>query len=535
MKTKHYFLLLSMLVCFSLTSMAAGNTYYVTADGSPTADGLSWETATTFDNAISLLTGTSTSYDAIFVKTGTYNAPSTNGLGYYFNTKYVKIYGNCVGTESPSNLPEYTDATSIQTFINAPSDGSGGYLGRSLTLYKGNVSFYGFDIFGGDATKAANVGSPTPSGQNYGGVVYNSAGLGQLGYCKIHGGVATQGAGVWVVIYGSATSLDHCEIYGNSSSSMGGGVYAGAYVAIKNCIVRDNTGSSGGGIYSNDTNPGGSATISNCIIKNNTGTSGYGGIFNKSGVMVNCLVIGNTGSVNAGGVGLNIQGTYSAKLINSTIVNNKTVSNNSSDAGGVVIGAGTVKNCIIWGNTKNNGATNQDIYAAGNNASQANASTITYSCYNVMSINNSFTYQIVNSNNLAAGTDPLFTNAGLNDFTLTDASPCHDAGDIAAYDGTYPTVDLNNNNRTVSTIDFGAYEYPTSKATGFSNNTIQNSNLVLTNKGSLTVKCAGNIRIYNVNGMMIYKNEILKATEFSLPSGIYFVNISGVSIKTVVN
>jgi hypothetical protein len=266
--------------------------------------------------------------------------------------------------------------------------------------------------------------------------------------------------------------------------------------------------------------------ISNCIIKDNTVTAitstAPGGVqFNKYGTIVNSLITGNTGWT-AGGV---VLGSVSS-IINSTIVNNTVTSNGASDAGGIIVNAGTVRNCIIWGNTKNNGATNIDLRLASSATNQANASTVTNSCYNVASVTTA-TYMPVLTNSIIA-TDPLFTST--TDFTLTSSSPCKNTGDNAAYDtNAYPVVDLNNLTRIESTIDMGAYE--TSPATGFSSTVSKESDIFSIGKGSLIVKSKGDVAIYNVAGKLVSKKEITGSTNFLLNSGIYLVNVSGTTYK----
>jgi hypothetical protein len=535
---------LVLFFALAFMSVQAQNVYYVTADADGSADGLSWATATSLDAAIAKTTSAST--DVILVKKGTYTAPSAaqststgssiSGLGYLVDTKNdVSIYGNCDGTESATNLPIVDQNSTIQTYLQAPVDGTG-TLGRVISIYKSNVAFIGFDISGGDAAK---VSSTSAFGQQvYGGSVWIN-GKGTLKYCKIHSGTATQGGGgVYLSkngIYTPAT-LDGCEIYGNSvttdvTNKGGGGLYISeADVYIKNCTIRNNTAARAGGIYVSNTSttPTSATLISNCIIKDNTVTAttstAPGGVqFYKAGTIVNSLITGNTGYT-AGGVAL---GSVS-QIINSTIVNNTVTSNGASDAGGIVVGAGFVKNCIIWGNTKNNGATNIDLRLASHATTQANVSTVTNSCYNVASVTSAALMPDLSTDLVAV--DPLFTSS--TDFTLASSSPCKNAGDNAAYDVSYPEVDLNNHTRVVSTIDMGAYE--TSPSTGISSTVSKESDFFSVENGSLTVKASGEVAIYNVIGKLVSKKVSTGSTNFSLNSGIYLVNVSGTTYKIIV-
>ncbi|MDD3319851.1 MAG: T9SS type A sorting domain-containing protein [Paludibacter sp.] len=476
------FLFLFFVLAFM--SAQAQNVYYVSSEADGSADGLSWATTTSLDAAIAKTTSAST--DIIFVKNGTYTAPSAeqststgssiSGLGYLIDTKNdVTIYGNCEGTESATNLPTIDQNTTIQTYLQAPVDGTG-TLGRVISIYKSNVTFIGFDISGGDASKVSSTNS-FGNGTNGGSVWIN--GKVTLKYCKVHGGTATQaGGGVFLSINGAytPTTLDGCEIYSNSvtadvANKGGGGIYiSGTDVFVKNSTIRNNIAARAGGIYVYMTATPATSLISNCIIKDNTVTAtsstAPGGIqFNKYGTIVNSLITGNTGYT-VGGVSL---GSVS-QIINSTIVNNTVTSNGSSDAGGIAVAAGTVRNCIIWGNTKNSGATNIDLRLASSGTLQANASTVTNSCYNVASVSTA-TYMPVLTNSIIA-TDPLFTNASVNDFTLASSSPCKNTGDNTAYDNTSFPKDLNNDIRIInSTIDMGAYEYFSTQTISSTTNT----------------------------------------------------------------
>lgn len=528
-------LFIILLLAFSITTLQAQTVYYVTAEADGSADGLSWATATTLDAAIANTTGTSV--DVIFVKKGTYTAPSVNGtysgLGYYFEAKNnVTIYGNCDGVESISSLPVITASTTIQTFLKAPVDGTNLALGRVISIYNSSVTLVGLDISGGDATKAIG------RGPNNGGAVW-IYGNGILEYCKIHNSAATIGGGVYLTTFATSqiNTLNNCEIYSNTSTSYGGGIYNLNTATIKNCIVRNNstittTGNSGG-IYNSDNGNNGTTIISNCIIENNTsaGTAGIGGVFHRSGIIVNCLVMGNTGAAATGGISLV---TATAKVINSTIVNNVVTSNNNSDAGGISVSLGVVKNCVVWGNSKNAGTTNMDFrFASGSIAT--GVSTVVNSCYNASSTSGG-TYPPILTNNLAA-TNPLFTNATSNDFKLTDNSPCHDAGDNSAYDTSlFPTVDLNNNARKISTIDMGAYEYPTSKATDITPTT-GIATKVYGFEHSLYVNAisGGEVSVYSITGLQNTQRTInVGITKIELPAGVYIVLFNGQTYKAIV-
>lgn len=541
MKKVNFFVLFFVLACMVAQ---AQKVYYVTAEADGKADGLSWANATSLQAAIAKATDTST--DIILVKKGIYTAPSAaqatsngsiSGLGYLFDLKNdITLYGNCEGTESATNLPAVTENTPLETFLRAPVDGNNTALGRVVTIYKSTAKLIGFEISGGDASK--NSSTSYYGAGKYGGAVWIN-GMGTLSYCKIHGATAQNGGGVYVQVATGSTpaTLESCEIYentstGNNSGSYGGGgIYImGIDVYVKSCIIRNNTAIRAGGVFIYNA-AATTSTISNSVIKNNTGTTAYGGLqFYRYGNVVNCLVSGNIGATGSGGASLG-QG---ALVVNSTIVNNTVVSNSASDAGGVAVAAAFLKNCIIWGNTKNNGTTNMDLRLASHATTSTSVSTVTNSCYNAASVSSaSDAYQPILTNNMVA-TDPLFTST--NDFTLSSSSPCINTGDIAAYDISTFSKDLANNNRIVSTaIDMGAYENQSSgPTTGINNSSLNKNPLYSVSKGMLTVSAEGNVAIYDTGGRTYLNKHIGGKTDFVLKPGIYFVKISGKAYKIII-
>ena len=137
-------------------------------------------------------------------------------------------------------------------------------------------------------------------------------------------------------------------------SFSGGGLYVeNSTVALANCTLSGNTGSSyGGGLL----NYGGAVTLTNCTIAGNTANSFGGGLISIAGALTltNSTVSGNTLS-GIGGCGVEIEyGT--ATLTNSTIANN-TVPGTASYIYSLrsLSSTTTVANCTITGNTGQGG------------------------------------------------------------------------------------------------------------------------------------------------------------------------------------
>ena len=281
--------------------------------------------------------------------------------------------------------------------------------------------------------------------------------------------------------------IDNCEFYGNialgsDNKGQGGGIWADTDAIIRSCHIHDNFAQNTGGgavvkgqisyclIENNDAPDnvgggiqvhGGSAasntcgTMFNCIVRNNSSKSG-GGIrsFNYTQI-ANCLVVGNTAT--GGGVSGILCNNDSPAVVNCTIANNYDAADAAGNSSGIYINAnGTLKNCLIYGN-----------YSKSKTAAQAVQVYINYKYTHFQ--NNAHTTgglkhksdwdtaRNKNSQTITAGTS-IFTDAANGDFTLTSAATmCIDKGNTSIYG--FMTTDLAGNNRTVDTIDIGCYEY----------------------------------------------------------------------------
>ena len=123
-------------------------------------------------------------------------------------------------------------------------------VGRVITIYKGSVSFTGFDISGGTASLS------TTRGLNEGGAVW-IYGEGVLQNCNIHGASSLKGGGVFLSNFEAdkVARLNSCRVYdcktvGDGKDALGGGVYMKDGTSVHNCKVENNEASyAGGGIY----------------------------------------------------------------------------------------------------------------------------------------------------------------------------------------------------------------------------------------------------------------------------------------------
>jgi hypothetical protein len=169
------------------------------------------------------------------------------------------------------------------------------------------------------------------------------------------------GAGGGIYNDGSLV-LGNCTLAGNGYfiSGAGGAIYndTRGIVALKNCLVTDNYGVAGGGIWNS-----GSLAVTNCalILNDATYSSGPcpgGAIFNDSNaisILVNTTVRGNT-ALDLGG-GIMNQGTL--WLSNCTVVSNvvHVPQLEGPGQGGGVWNSGVVhtRNTVIAGNIADHG------------------------------------------------------------------------------------------------------------------------------------------------------------------------------------
>jgi hypothetical protein len=178
---------------------------------------------------------------------------------------------------------------------------------------------------------------------------------------------------------GAATKLEGFTLTGgvgtDAGSRRGGAVYVfDSELTIQSCIMRDNTADLGGAIYFFSVRS--TASVNNCLIYDNTGSQGGAMYYNFS----------------------------------NTIVRNVTMTNNTAASGAGIYSTNSIPrlfSCIMWANT---GAFD------GPGTPLVTHSNIEGGFAGTGNIN----------------VDPLFTDASSDVFTLTDASPCIDAGDSEA-------------------------------------------------------------------------------------------------------
>ncbi len=263
--------------------------------------------------------------------------------------------------------------------------------------------------------------------ENGGGVYFYNGGT--MDNCTLNENSAT-GYGGGGVYFFNGGSMDNCTLNGNTTTGNGGGIYFETNGSINDCTLSDNTATGeGGSVYCYY-----GGILTNCFLNGNSADYGGGVYFNEGGIFNNCLLYENSADYGGGGAYF----YYGGAMNNCTFSNNTTI----SYGGGAFIeneeywyDESLLNNCILWDNTAvSNG---NDIYIAIDGI-------VLYTCA---------------SDGLADGVDnciisnPLWLDAGNNDYHLSDLSPCIGSGST-----TYaPVTDIEGILRG-DPPDMGAYE-----------------------------------------------------------------------------
>ncbi|NLF40235.1 hypothetical protein GX586_12375, partial [bacterium] len=243
---------------------------------------------------------------------------------------------------------------------------------------------------------------------------------GTLRSCSVTDSDARFGGGVACV----AGMVTNCIIEGNAAEVEGGGVYMRGG-QIEACVISLNSADEayGGGVFCD-----GAGNLVRCVIADNSAVLSGGGVYcNEGGFMASCLVTGNDADYGGG-----INCYRGGRVVNCTVTDNE-----AYERGGGIrcVQGGTVYNSIIYANIP------------ANVAVTAGGALFGYSCIVPLE---------AGQGNIAAL--PLFTNAASGDYSLSELSPCIDAGtNLAELAG---TLDLAGMPRIFGArADMGAYEW----------------------------------------------------------------------------
>jgi len=370
-----------------------------------------------------------------------------------------------------------------QTIIDGNQDGTVVTFDSkedSTSVLSGLTITYGHAFLGGgiecysSSPILDNVTITGNSASNGGGIFCSSSSNPSLENVTITDNSASFGGGIYCFDE-SSPSLENVTITGNSAGSAGGGIYCvdESSPSLENVTIMGNSaGSAGGGICCSHSN----LSLENVTIKDNSAEELGGGIccFDESSPsLVNVTIMGNSAGSAGGGIccshsnlsleNVTIKDNSAEELgggiccyDSSPSLANVTITDNSAgDAGGGIFchsSSPSLVNCIFWYNLP------QEVGFSSH--SDPYTITIAYSDIDGgeegIVPNNSGTVNWLEGN---IDADPLFVDAELGDYHLTEDSPCVDTG-IAYFEFSDKViVDLSEDEYFGAAPDMGAYEY----------------------------------------------------------------------------
>ncbi len=393
-------------------------------------DGMSWGSA--FAD-LQLALGAAVSGDTIRVAAGTYKPTAGTSRTICFQLKTgVGIYGGYAGYGAAD--PDARDVATNASILSGDIGVAGDKSDNSYHVVVGSATD-GTAVLDGCTITAGYANDGTGKDGDYsGGGMYVSSGSPTLTNCSFRTNTADQGGGMYSSS-GSPT-LTGCTFIGNSARSGGGmQVYSGS-PTLTGCTFIGNAAvdvmSGGGGI-----SIGGPATLTNCSFSGNTADYWGGGIsLYGDAMLVNCAISGNTAGYGGGVCGLH----------------------------------GIISNCIVWGNSDEDGAM-EALWRQGGGQGTDKRTVAWSDIQGGRAGTGNINADPKFVRNPSPGADDVWgtSDDDYGDLRLRDDSPCIDAGNNAAVPGGV-TTDLAGENRfydtpvsdtgsgTAPIVDMGAYE-----------------------------------------------------------------------------
>ena len=359
----------------------------------------------------------------------------------------------------------------------------------------------------------------------------------------------TPGSGGGIRLYEADMVLTDIIIR-ECNATLGGGIYERAsQVTITRCTIIENNVTqhqilgAGGGIHCN----GGIVVIDNCTIVGNSAEGNGGGISVGNGwvYIVNNIIAFNEAGRLGGGI---------YHMAEGSIINNYIYENSAEDGGGIWGGSEAIHNNTICKNTASGGG--GGIYS--NIAYNGIINCILWSneARRDMQLYQLYTRERTKFNDIEGGWDeegninqnPLFLDWENNDYTLSEDSPCIDAGIALLIEGEDDTlIYVPRENYRGQRPDMGAFELgeplrSEKKVKDYPSNFILHPaypnpfNSTTTIRYSLPYSSNISLQIYNLLGRRMttlfegYQQVGVYTTNLNagdLASGLYFVRLEG--------
>ena len=294
------------------------------------------------------MTGSTAGTLSITNSTVKYNRSALGGNGLYLNA-----------------ITQTTTITGSTISYNNTTNGHGGAIynnGSPLSITDSYIDYNstptakfggGLYVTGANSTVSIDNTSFSSNSSGYGSGIYFTGSTHATPLTISNGSTISfntnqySGGGIWLGSTTNTSTITDTTISSNTTSNgHGGGIYAASPLTVTSSTIESNSTNSakeGGGIYANST-----LNVINTLIRGNRAVYGAGVRYSTgTATITNSTITGNGADwqAYAKGGGISVaSGTMN--IYNSTISGNY-----STDDGGGLHGAATVKNSIIWGNT----------------------------------------------------------------------------------------------------------------------------------------------------------------------------------------
>lgn len=486
--------------------------YYVNATATGNNDGSTWANAFT---SVNRALDHARDNDEIWIAGGTYK-PHASSRSTYFDIirSNLKIYGGFDGTETQISDRIFGSNTTI--------------LSGDLDSDDTNVPGYYPNYSNGtrNADNSYHVVNITTTG--------NDLLLDGLTISDAHNNLSSSESGGAIIKEKTVAklTLKNCIIKDNVSRNANSGLLAEfdlnntsgtrGELVVENCQFINNMSRLGSGIYSfirDNTNV--DITVVNNIFDKNLSADLTATVKGLSGSAGWIRMLGNNSDANL-------------NFMNNTLVNNidegtnavVTVTNHAvlgvtSDSGFTGTLDANIANSIFWNNKTIGGATTKaitDLYKI------PVTSLHIYNSIDEAGFNDSSITSTTNT----SSTDPLFTDAANDDFTLQSGSPAKDTGDNSKIPSGVVTDLLGAQRIFNTTVDMGAYEF--GAVLGLEDYTTLENFKLYPNPVSDTLNIQldrdlEKIEIYSILGRMVFTKTNSMINVSNLSSGMYIIKV----------